>query len=109
MKITIHPIAGLPGTTGDQVSVSGDTITVNGIAYDLSSVPKGGEAMPEGDHPFVGPITRPGRTIHLGLRFAYDGATAEPDQSRDPADWVVTLSSGDLPDPITRKSVEADA
>jgi len=106
MQITIHPIAGLPGQPDDTVSVSGDTITVNGTAFDLSAVPEGGEATPEGDHPFVGPITRTAGEIVLGLRLTYDATTAMPDQSDDPGAWRVAITSGTLPDPITRKPQE---
>ena len=104
MKITLHPIAGLPGAADDAVSVAGDVLTVNGTAYDLSTVPEGGEAMPEGDHPFIGPITRKDGELHLGLRLVYDRGTALPDQPVDPDHWRVTLTSGALPDPIARKT-----
>ena len=73
-------------------------------------MPEGGEAVPEGDdHPFVGPITRTGGVIHLGLRLAYDTGTALPGQPTEPAHWSIPLTSGALPDPITRKPQEDEA
>ena len=106
MQIQLYPIAGLPGTADDTVSVAGDVITVNGAAFDLSGVPEGGEAAPVGDHPFIGSITRTGGVLHVGLRFTYRPETAVPDQSEDPSSWAVNLSSGSMPDPIARRIAE---
>ena len=103
MQISLSPQAGLPGMPDDAVSVSGDTITVNDAAFDLSGILEGGTGKPQGDHPFTGPITRNGGVLHVPLLYRYDTATAEPMQSRDPADWVVFLDSGNLADPIARK------
>ena len=59
MKLTIHLQAGLPGQADDVFEVDGETLIKNGTRYDLSAVPEGGEATPEGDdHPFIGTITR---------------------------------------------------
>lgn len=102
MKITLHPCAALPGAPDDAVSVSGETITVNGTAYDLSSVPEGGEAEAQGDHPFAGPITRTGGVLTVPLVYRYSTATAEPNQPTDPAHWIVDITSGALPDKIAR-------
>ncbi|MGC9368719.1 MAG: hypothetical protein ACP5DX_04170 [Paracoccaceae bacterium] len=103
MKITISPIAALPGGAETQVTVSGDTITVDGTPYDLSAVPEGGEATPQGEHPFVGKITRTNGELACTVRFLFEASTAEPVQPSDPAHWVATLSDGDLPDLIVRK------
>lgn len=104
MKITIHPIAALPGHPDDTVEVDGDTITVNGVDYDLSAIPEGGEATAEGEHPFAGPIRREGGELHLGLIYHYSTSTAEPDQGDTPP--VVEITSDDLPDPIARREIE---
>tara|TARA_R100001230_G_C5675849_1_gene181489 strand:- start:816 stop:1154 length:339 start_codon:yes stop_codon:yes gene_type:complete len=101
MKLTLHMQAGLPGDSETAASVSGDTLTVNGVAYDLSPVPEGGEATPEGESPFVGAITRTNGEIHAAILWRYDSATAEPDQP--PVHPVVTITSGDVPDPVLRK------
>lgn len=100
MKITCICIAGLPGQPGTTASVSGDSITVDGVVYDLSSVPEGGFAEPQGDHPFVGRVERTGGVLHLSLRWSYDAATAEPVQPTDAP--VLTVTSGPVPDPVTR-------
>ena len=100
MKITCICIAGLPGQPETTASVNGDTLTVDGVAYDLSSVPEGGFAEPQGDHPFAGRIERTGGVLNLSLRWSYDAATAEPIQPDEPP--VLTVSAGPLSDPITR-------
>lgn len=109
MQIIIHPIANLPGAADDAVTVSGDTITVNGTAYDLSTVPDGGEAVADGEHPFAGPIRRVGGELIVPLVVRYDSATAVPNQPTDWAHWTVTVTSGALPDRVTRIPQEAPA
>jgi len=106
MKIYIFPIAAIPGHEDDNVSLSGDILTHNGRAFDLSAVPEGGSADPDGDHPFVGPITRTDGVLHLGLRMTYDTATAEPIQPVDPAHWLVDVADGPVPDRVVRKATE---
>lgn len=104
MKITTKIIASDHDTTA---SVSGDVLTVDGVAYDLSGVPEGGEARPTGDHPFSGPITRTDGVLHLAIIWHFDAATAEPDQGAQYP--VLTVTSGDVPDPVKRKPVEEPA
>jgi len=109
MKITLSPVRGLPGQPETEITVSGDTITVDGIDYDLSSVPEGGEATPQGeDHPFIGKITREGGTVHCGVRVRYDD-TAKRNQPTDPAHWIVDVSSGPVTIPALRKPVKEEA
>ena len=103
MKIQLHPIAALPGQPGDTISVSGDVLTHNGETFDLSPIEEGGEANPTGEHPFVGPITRQDGVIRVGVRYAYDTSTAEPNQPADPAHWLVEITGGAVPDPVARK------
>lgn len=103
MQITCNCVAGLPGQPETTASVSGDVITVDGVAYDLSAVPEGGYAEPEGDHPFVGRISRIAGELHLSLRWIYDVATAEAHQPA--AAPVLNVTTGEVPDPITRKPV----
>lgn len=101
MKITCvcHVVpTGFPETTA---SVSGDVITVNDVPYDLTAVPNGGYAEPEGDHPFKGRIERIGGELHLTLGWHYHSATAEPIQPA--AAPVFSVIDGAMPDPITRK------
>lgn len=101
MQITCNCVAGLPGQPETTASVSGDTITVDGVAYNLSAVPEGGFAEPEGEHPFAGQIERIGGELHLSLVWFYDTATAEPIQPA--AAPVFSVIDGAMPDPITRK------
>ncbi|MEX5599161.1 hypothetical protein [Pseudophaeobacter sp. C1-32P7] len=101
MKISFNCIAGLPGQHETSASVSGDTITVDGVAYDLSAVPEGGFAEPDGEHPFFGQIARIGGELHLSLLWFYDAATAEVHQPA--AAPVLAVTEGEVPDPITRK------
>ncbi|ETW14250.1 hypothetical protein ATO8_00035 [Roseivivax marinus] len=104
MKIQLHPMAALPGQPDDAISVSGDVLTHNGRTFDLSPIEEGGEANPTGPHPFVGPITRQGGVIHVGVRYAYDTATAEPNQPANPAYWVLEITEGDVADLVVRRS-----
>jgi hypothetical protein len=101
MDITCICIAGLPDQPETTASVSGDTITIDSVAYDLSAVPEGGFAEPEGEHPFVGRITRIGGELCLSLLWPYDAATAEANQP--PTAPVLTVIAGEVPDPIIRK------
>lgn len=101
MKLTISPLAGLPGASETTASVSGDMLTVDGIAYDLSTVPEGGEATPEGDHPFIGTITRTAGEIVAAIRWTY-GDDADRDQPTDPAHWSLTVADGPVPSPIVK-------
>ncbi len=104
MKITVMLQAGLPGDPETQVHVSGETVTVDGVALDLAGVDEGGQGIVEPaegeDSPFVGPITREAGEISLVLRFRFDPLTAIPNQPAVPIVQVVT--DGALPDPVAR-------
>jgi len=104
MKLTLTPTRGLPGQPETQITVSGDTITVDGVAYDLSPVPEGGEAVPVAgsDHPFVGKITRQGGVIACAVRVML-GDDATPDQPVDPGHWSLIASDGPVALPAERK------
>ncbi|MBN8294546.1 hypothetical protein JI664_21415 [Rhodobacter sp. NTK016B] len=82
------------------LSVAGDVLTIDGVAYDLAPVPEGGRATPApGDHPFIGPITREGGVIQATIRVVLDD-TAAPDQPASP--WAVTVASGPVTIPADR-------
>ncbi|WP_210404006.1 hypothetical protein [Pararhodobacter marinus] len=92
MHLTLSPIRGLPGQPETVISVAGDVLTIDGVAYDLGAVPEGGRATPApGAHPFVGAITREGGLIRATIRVVLDD-TAAPDQPASP--WAVTVTSG---------------
>ena len=100
MKLTLSPMRGLPGQPETEIADSGDTITVDGTPYDLSAVPEGGEAVPGGEHPFVGTITREDGEIACTVRVAL-GDDAAPDQPDSP--WTVTATDGPVAIPAVRK------
>mgnify|MGYP006306805651 FL=1 len=102
MRITLSPVRGLPGEPETEIAVAGETITVDGTPYDLSAVPEGGEAVPAGEHPFVGSITRQDGEIGCTVRVAL-GDDAAPDQPRDPAVWTMSVSEGPVAIPAVRK------
>jgi hypothetical protein len=99
MKIILSPIASNHTTT---VSIDGLVLTINGTTIDLSIIPEGGEAEPEENAPFLGIITREQVTI----KYHYDCAKAEDDQSIDWADYTFDIESGEVPCPIIWKSEE---
>ena len=102
MHLTISPIRGLPGQPETALSVAGDMLTCDGVAYDLSSVPEGGEGWPEGDTPIIGPIRRIDGVIHATIRVTL-GDDALPSQPIDPAHWVLPDASGPITIPAARK------
>ncbi len=102
MQLILSPVAGLPGDPETVADVSGDVLTLDGVPYDLSAVPEGGEAIPEGDdHPFIGPITRKGGEIRATIRWAY-GPGAEANQPTDPAHWIASVTDGPVPSPVVK-------
>jgi hypothetical protein len=102
MHLTLTPQAGLPGEPETTIQVRGDVLTVDGTAYDLSEVPKGGEGWPEGDgHPFVGPVTRKGGVLAATIVVRL-GDTAAHDQPDSP--WVVPDARGKVKIPAARKT-----
>ena len=105
MKLKLSPIAGLPGAPETTISVSGDTIAIDGTPYDLSPVPEGGEATAD-DSPFIGKITRVNGVIHCTVLVRL-GDTAADDQPDSP--WVIEAASGDVTIPALRKPVEQEA
>jgi len=106
MKLTLHLIAGLPGQDETTAAVAGDVLTVNGVAYDLSSVPDGGRAEATGEHPFAGPIARIDGAIHAPLTWYYDGASALEDQGEEHP--IADIANGPVRGPVTRKPVLED-
>lgn len=105
MNITIIAVrAGINDTPDPQITVSGDTVTVAGQAFDFSEVTDTADA----GEPFVGPVTRQGGVIHCAIRTTYTTETAEADQPSDPAHWQVDVASGSVPDLVVRRDAAAD-
>jgi hypothetical protein len=98
MHLTLLPQHGLPGQPEMALHVAGDTLTIDGTAYDLSAVPEGGEGWPEDESPFIGPITRMNGKIHLTV-IARLGDTAANDQG---GPWVLENASGNIALPAQR-------
>jgi hypothetical protein len=103
MHLILSPQRGLPGAPETTVAVAGDTLIVDGVAYDLSPVPEGGLAEPEGKHPFVGAITRQGGVIRATVRVAL-GDTAAAYQPADPAHWTIPQAEGAIEIPALRRA-----
>lgn len=96
MKIILSPIASSRTT---KVSVSGLVITIDGTPVDLSVIPEGGYAESDEDSPFIGNVTRDEVTV----RYHYESLKAEPDQSKDWADYTFEVTEGEVPCPIVWK------
>ena len=102
MHLVLSPVRGLPGQAETTLSVSGDVLTCDGVAFDLAAVPEGGSATPLGDaHPFLGPITRVGGTIHATIRV-FLGDDALPEQPRCPHLWTLDAADGPVGLPVLR-------
>ena len=100
MHLILSPIRGLPGQAETAISVAGDVLTIDGVAYDLGPVPEGGRAtLVPGDHPFIGAVNRTGGVIQATIRVVLDD-TAAPNQPASP--WAVTVTSGPVPIPADR-------
>lgn len=107
MKLTASPVAGLVGPNETTVSVAGDVLTVDGVAYDLSAIPDGGEATPSGEHPFVGTIRRIAGELHASIIWRY-GDDADRNQPTDPAHYVIDVAAdGPVPSPILKTETPA--
>lgn len=98
MHLTLLPQRGLPGQPEMTISIAGDTILLDGVTYDLSLVPEGGEGWTEDESPFIPPIRRLGGVLHVQI-VARLGDTAQPQQD---GPWVVPEATGDVPIPAAR-------
>lgn len=100
MHLTLTPQVGLPGQPEMTIRVAGDSITIDGVLYDLAAIPEGGQATAEGDHPFIGPIKRQGGTIYATV-IARLGDSAATDQPDGP--WVIKNAAGIVAIPAARR------
>lgn len=67
MQITLSPIASNKRTI---IEVQGDTIIYDGVSYDMSAIPEGGEV--EAQLPAMGIIKRVDGVIELTMQYFYD-------------------------------------
>jgi len=104
MIIDITPVFGEIDQPETEISVAGDTITVDGTSYDLSDIPDGGEVEGE-DHPFVGPIRRENGVVICALRVIL-GPDAARSQPTDLAHWRVEAADGPVEIPAAREAAQ---
>jgi hypothetical protein len=102
-KIELVPIA---ASFDSVITVKGKVITIDGAAVDLSPLADGDQC--EAERPIVGTVKNVGGVYSLAVEFRYNSATAEPEQSADPRDYVVLVSKGQIPDVIKRRPIPAD-
>lgn len=95
------------------VSKAGDALTINGEAFDFSSLPDGA-TIPEGSVPcpwIIGPVERTGGDLHLALILPHDWdpspAVAFPEPVTVTADGPVAIPH-DLP-PVIEELTDVDA
>lgn len=104
MHLTLDPQQGLPGQPEMSIHVAGDVITIDGTPYDLSAVPEGGEGWPEGESPFIAPITRQDGVLHVTIiARLHDSAV-----SIQEGPWVIENALGDVTIPAVRIAQEAE-
>ena len=94
MKIILDPMP--HDCLNTKVSVDGLIVTVDGVDYDLSIIPEGGQAEADERGPFIGIVTRNATRI----RYYYDMNKAEPVQSTDWEDYTFEIEQGEVPCPI---------
>jgi len=106
LNLTLSPQTALPGQPETTILVDSDTITIDGVPYDLSSIEEGGAGYPEGRSPFIGPIRRFEGTIHAKIVVRL-GSTAASRQPTNPEYWMLHAASGFVPIPALRKTSTA--
>lgn len=101
MFITLKPSAVVNGEVlidFPVIEINGDTINYNGVEYDLSVIPEGGQV--EAEYPAVGIIKRDQGVINIDLVYEYNSAKAEKIQSSKLSDYQFNVESGVVPCPI---------
>lgn len=102
MRVILSPVASNKTTS---VSITGFVITIDGIQYDLSAIPEGGQAEASEDSPFIGILTRDQATV----RYEYESQAAEPNQSTDWGDYTFDTTEGEALYPIVWKTAKEHA
>lgn len=94
MRVSFSPIR---SDASLEVSISGETLTVNGEAFDFSSLPDGA-TIPEGTIPtdfIIGPVERIGGEVNLTLLLPHGPNPKHPVAFPVP----VTVTTGRVPLP----------
>jgi hypothetical protein len=100
MKLTLLPQFGADKDIETVLSVSGETLTIDGTAYDLSDAPKSYPGTR-----LMGEVVRVDGIIHATVRVTL-GPTADPNQPSDAEFWTVEAVEGDIPLPALRLDTE---
>lgn len=101
-KIILSPT--VSNTDSKPPLVSGNTITYEGVDYDLSGLVEGSQV--EADLPFLGVVKNNAGVYEVTLQYHYCTDTAEPMQSTDWDDYTFIVEDGQCPDPIIRKEID---
>ena len=96
MRIILSPQASDKTT---EISVNGLVVKIDGVDYDLSQIPEGGQAEAEAESPFIGIVKREEITV----KYCYESEKAELKQSTDIEDYKFEVTSGEVPCPIKWK------
>ena len=99
MKLTLN-LSPVRSDVPTDVSLSGTTLLINGVSYDLSELPDGAVAQ----HPELGVVTRNGDEYECTIRLTH-GANA-PEATRFPAPIVLNNHNGPVPLPIYNEEPE---
>ncbi len=97
-KIQLSPVAGNKDTL---IRAARDVLTIDGVEVDFSPLGEGEQC--ETSAPLLGMVRRVDGVVFVSVRYEYDTATAEPMQSTDFQDYIVSVISGPVPDVIRRK------
>jgi hypothetical protein len=102
MHITFSPVR---RNERPEITRKGDTITIDGVAFDFSPLPDGATLPQEaiGSDWFAGPVERSGGELRVTLVLSH-GPNA-PQETRFPAPITMT---GDGPVPMPPYEVETD-
>lgn len=104
MNLQLIPGIACMGETETTLHVSGDTLIHNGVSWDLSTIPEGGEGeFDEGESPFQGAITRQNGVINATVRVVLDRNVA-PNQPEDLAHWLILGAEGAVSIPALRNT-----
>ncbi|HAT42346.1 MAG TPA: hypothetical protein DCS87_11610 [Rheinheimera sp.] len=103
MKITLSPVA---YNRNSIISVTGNTVTVDGQVYDLSALPDNSQC--DAEFPATGLIKKVNGVIEVTIVYFYDSALADPIQPTSVDAYKFDISEGVVPSPIIWKPLAQD-